>query len=169
MKRLGYLTLLAAAALSSPSFMWAATTVTAPVPPTLVQNVNEPGLNPYFHAISVNQTSTLCDSFFCAIQFPVVPEGKRLVITYASAQFALATASSTVASVSLASNQNEGNQLLLPVPGLDGLGKYYIAASPVTFYVNPGFRPEVLLAGQYILDNGSNTAQVTLSGYYVNL
>jgi len=145
---------------------WAATTTPPPV--TLIQNVNEPGLNPYQHFVTFNQNSAYCYNFACVIDFPAVPAGKRLVITYASAQFALA-GGGTLASVALASSANQDNQLLLPAPALDGLGRFYLCASPVTFYVNAGYKPVMILGGQYMLDNGSNGAQVTITGYLVNL
>jgi len=75
----------------------------------------------------------------------------------------------TLASVALASSANQDNQLLLPAPALDGLGRFYLCASPVTFYVNAGYKPVMILGGQYMLDNGSNGAQVTITGYLVNL
>ena len=168
MSRLGHFTLVAAAMLAS-VISYGAETVTTPPPVTLVQNVNEPGLNPYQHIISFNQNATYCYSYACVIEFPVVPAGKRLVITYASAQFALAGSGNTLASVALTTSVNDQVQMLLPAPALDGLGRFYISASPVTFYVNAGVHPEMVLGGQFVLDNGNNTAQVSLTGYYVNL
>jgi hypothetical protein len=170
MSRLERITLLAASLLC-----WTATSETqaavapATAPPvTLVQNVNEPGLNPYQHFLTFNQSTAYCYNFACTIEFPVVPTGKRLVITYASAQFALASGG-TLASVALASSANENNQMLLPAPVIDGLGHFYLAGSPVTFFVEAGDRPVMILGGQYMLDNGNNGAQVSVTGYLVNL
>jgi hypothetical protein len=168
MSRLACITLSAVALLGSATSSWADSTTTAPTV-TLVQNVNEPGLNPYVHIVNFNQSSAYCYNYACTVEFPVVPAGKRLVITYASASFALAGGNSTLASVALTTNANDQNQVLLPAPALDGLARFYIAASPVTFYVNAGVRPEMILGGQFMLDNGNNSAQVALTGYYVNL
>ena len=166
MYRLAGITLSAAALLGSAT--WADSPATS-APVTLVQNVNEPGLNPYVHIVNFNQSSAYCYNYACTIEFPVVPAGKRLVITYASANFALAGGNSTLASVALTTNASDQNQVMLPAPVLDGLGRFYIAASPVTFYVNAGAHPEMILGGQFMLDNGNNSAQVALTGYYVNL
>jgi hypothetical protein len=53
---------------------------------TQVQNVNEPGLNPYQHFVTFNQSSAYCYNFACTVELPAVPEGRRLVITYAMAR-----------------------------------------------------------------------------------
>jgi hypothetical protein len=68
-----------------PSGADAASAPVSAVTVTQVQNVNEPGLNPYQHFVTFNQGTTYCYNFACTIAFPAVPEGKRLVITYASA------------------------------------------------------------------------------------
>jgi hypothetical protein len=170
MSRLDRIVLLAATLVS-----WAlsggADAATAPVSAmtvTQVQNVNEPGLNPYQHFVSFNQGTGYCYNFACTIEFPVVPDGKRLVITYASASFGLQSGG-TLASVALASSANQNNQVMLPAPALDGLGRFYLSGSPVTFYVDEGHRPVMILGGQYMLTNGEYSAQVSVVGYLVNL
>jgi len=166
MLRLDFLALSAAATLGLAPAAHAASE--PPPPVTLVQNVNEPGLNPYQKFISFNQGGAYCYNFACSVEFPAVPAGKRLVITYVSAQFGLASGG-TLASVALTTSSNENNQELLPAPALDGLGRFYICASPVTFYVNAGDHPVVIMGGQYMLDNNSNGAQVSVTGYLVTL
>jgi hypothetical protein len=161
MQRLGFLAISAAAAVSLAPCTWA--NATPPPPVTLVQNVNEPGLNPYQKFIIFNQGGAHCYDFACTVEFPAVPAGKRLVITYVSAQFALA-GGGTLASVAVASSANQDNQALLPAPVADGLGRFYICASPVSFYVGAGEHPLGILGGQYMLDNGSNGAQVSVTG-----
>jgi hypothetical protein len=135
---------------------------------TQVQNVNEPGLNPYQHFVTFNQSSAYCYNFACTVELPAVPEGRRLVITYASASFALQSGG-TLANVALASSANQNDRLMLPAPALDGLGRFYLSSSPVTFYVDEGYHPLMILGGQYMLANGENTAQVSVVGYLVSL
>src|SRR5262245_12717336 len=44
---------------------------------------------PYQKTIFFNQTASTCTQFVCNVSFDPVPAGKRLVITYASARWAL--------------------------------------------------------------------------------
>src|SRR4051794_29276855 len=51
---------------------------------------HEPSSNqPYQKTIFFNQDPTTCTQFVCAVSFDRVPARKRLVITYASAQWGL--------------------------------------------------------------------------------
>jgi hypothetical protein len=113
----------------------------------LVENVDEPGRNPY----SENAT---CSGVGCAVGFSPVPTGKRLVVTFVNGIV-------------------EGNNT--SVAELGGHGAYFriftttpegtagLFNAPTTAYYDPGEQPVLSC-----FCNGSFTS-ATLSGYYVTL
>jgi hypothetical protein len=119
---------------------------------------------PYQHSFLFNQTESTCTQFVCMASFPAVPAGQRLVVTYASARFALSSGGVSP-SVSLSVGGQTSPSILLPTPQLTGFTSY-IAAGPVTFYVGAGGVPTIELGGQFVLPV-SNTAEVSLVGYLV--
>jgi hypothetical protein len=60
-----------------------------------VQNVDEPGRNPWQQTKQTQVNTGDCISGLCVIIFKQVPKGQRLVITYASASFDGSTALGT--------------------------------------------------------------------------
>jgi hypothetical protein len=61
-----------------------------------------------------------------------------------------------------------GNSLLLPVPTpLTGVVGEYVVSSPVTYYIEPGSTPGLLLQGSPVANDGHYGAQVTIVGYLV--
>ncbi|HET9442614.1 MAG TPA: hypothetical protein VFO65_04780 [Acidimicrobiales bacterium] len=119
---------------------------------------------PYQHSFLFNQSDQTCTQFVCKASFPAVPAGQRLVVTYASARFAL-TSGGVSANVALSVNGATSPSILLPAPVRIGFDSY-VAAGPVSFYVGPGQTPTLELGGQFVLPV-SNTAEVSLVGYLV--
>jgi hypothetical protein len=130
----------------------------------LVKDVDAMGRTPYQQSIFFNQTSSVCTLFVCTVRFNAVPAGYRLVVTHVSTRYSLQTGGSG-ANVSIETNSTV---LLLPAPVFTGFSSY-IASSPVTFYVEAGQTPTVSMAGQFVVNNGSNTAYAAVVGYLIAL
>lgn len=117
--------------------------------------------DPYQKTVTFNQGPNTCTQFVCEVNFPAVPAGKRLVITYASAQYGLSSGG-TGARVRLSTS---GSEISLPAPVRIGFDTY-VASAPVTFYVNAGQAPTLSLGGQFT--SGSLTATASVVGYLVS-
>jgi hypothetical protein len=131
-----------------------------------VQNRDEPGRNPYQHTVRFNPNSSICpNTFYCAAAFPAVPAGKRLVVTYASAQYRL-TMPGGDPDVSVGKNSDVFSDAQF-IPTVQGSPGYFLAAGPVTFYVEAGEVPTVFLAGTNIDTCCTQTASI--SGYLISL
>jgi hypothetical protein len=133
--------------------------------PALIKNVDERGRVPYQEHVNFAQDASRCSMFRCAVSFPPVPAGFRLVITHASAFYRLATGG-TFPYTTLGADGIEGWALMLPTPVLSG-SNFYITSSPVTYYVEPGSSPTLFMYGQYVTNNGSANAEATVIGYLV--
>lgn len=99
----------------------------------------------------------------CTATFAPVPAGKRLVVTHASAAFGVP--SGTLGFVILTSSAPQSASLFLPLPQNPapfGL----IASSPVTYYVEEGTTPLVVLAGIGLAFAGNST--VTIVGHLID-
>lgn len=122
---------------------------------------------PYEHTVFFNQTDSTCTQFVCEVSFPAVPAGKRLVITYASARWAL-TSGGNNATVALGVNGNDVTdpQILLPAAVLSGFSNW-VAAGQVTFYAEAGDVPTLSLQGQFV-QPVSNTAEAAIVGHLVD-
>ena len=135
--------------------------------PALVQDIDEPGRNPYQQTMSfVAGVSTCSNNFTCTVNFPAVPAGKRLVLTYVSAAFGTAP---NPASASITVSQSANTYLRLPAVTVNPavVGARFIASGPVTFYYEPGDVPSVTLSAQTI--NFGSTDDVSLVGYLIPL
>lgn len=119
---------------------------------------------PYVHSLLFNQTASTCTNFVCTASFPAIPAGQRLVVTYASARYALSSGG-TAPSVRLSANGLSEKSILMPAPVRIGFDSY-VAASPLTFYVEAGQTPRLELGGQFV-QPVSNTAEVAITGYLV--
>lgn len=121
---------------------------------------------PYQHAIFFNQSAETCTQFVCVVQFPAVPAGKRLVLTYASASYGLSP-NGTAPSVRVGINGNgiDEPQINMPAPVRIGFDSY-IASGPITLYADAGDVPTVSLGGQFV-QPASITAQVGLVGHLI--
>ena len=126
--------------------------------------VSSPASEPYQETIHFNQSATTCTQFVCEADFPAVPAGKRLVVTFVSATYGLSPGG-TLASVELGINGSFSEpSILLPAQrtGFDT----YLASGPVTFYVDAGDEPTLELQGQFV-QPASLTATASVVGYLV--
>jgi hypothetical protein len=141
--------------------------------PALVQNIDEKGRNPYQQTIQFTPTSPTaaasCSSGSCTVSFKTVPAGYRLVVTQVTAAFAAASTGdaerlAVLASITSTTPQTSVDIAVLPTPTLSGGIQTLNAA--VTFYVEPGLIPYMLLSN--VLSTGSEVT-VSITGYLVNL
>jgi hypothetical protein len=146
-----------------------------------VQNVNEPGLNPYQFYVSFKQGFTFpqgvgtCTGVQCDFVLPPVPSGKRLVITNITGNIFVDTPGITQPIVLF------GGGVTFEIPTLPA-GSYQAFNSnqpsnmigvnaPILAYFDAGMKPTIaILATASISDSqGLTTGSIVLSGYYVNL
>jgi hypothetical protein len=129
-----------------------------------VQNRDEPGRNPYQKTVLFNPGAN-CSTFVCTASFPAVPAGQRLVVTYASAEFRVITPFAGPSASVSKNGDIFGDQQRLPTvqtsPG------NFLAAGPVTFYVDAGQTPTMFLSGNVI--DTCCTQVASISGYLVSL
>jgi hypothetical protein len=135
--------------------------------PALVKGIDDPGRDPYQQTLLIDVTLTTCgtNAVVCEFPFPVVPTGKRLVITHASVLFELNTTASPYARLSLRAG---GAILWLPVPQEQSPSSgIYIVSTPVTFYAEPGYTPLMFLESS----GASTNRQLygTLTGYFISV
>ncbi len=136
--------------------------------PALVRNQDEPGRNPYMQSISDNLSTQYCTPYLCTIYFNPVPVGFRLVITHASARYKLAhTGSGPYVQIAAFGFVNAA-AITLPAPVAIG-GDYYIASGPVTYFVEPGVPPVLLLSGSPVDNTGMYAFEAAITGYLVPL
>jgi hypothetical protein len=121
---------------------------------------------PYQHAVRFNQSMTTCTQFVCEVNFPAVPAGKLLVVTYASARYSVDPAQASPA-VELRDAANVNDTVLLPAPVPHGLFGSVIAAGPVTFHVAGGRTPRLALGGTGV-GLVSNTALASIVGHLID-
>jgi hypothetical protein len=134
--------------------------------PTVNVASNSSDRQPYQKTIFFNQSPSTCTQFVCTVSFDAVPAGKRLVITYASAQWGLTSGGNfATASVGVNGNGLGQPQVLLPAAVLSGFSSW-VAAGPLTFYAEAGDVPTMQLAGQFV-QPVSNTAEAAIVGYLV--
>ncbi len=133
--------------------------------PVLTEDVDQPARTPYQRAIVFNQGSNTCDPFSCTVQFDVVPAGKRLEITYVSALFGAPGDGATI--VVQSDPSFSSTRLYLPLPQTYGFHTY-VGGSPVTFYVDAGHTPTLILGG-FNVSSSSTSAEATIVGHYVSV
>lgn len=135
--------------------------------PVVTRNADEPGRNPYRQNVFINQTSGYCPNpYYCVFTFNAVPAGYRLVVTYASARFSVNAGAADV-QASLQDDSNVfGTQVVMAPPVSVG-GSTYISGSPITFYVDAGKNPTILISASSI--ETGYTAQASIAGYLVAL
>lgn len=135
--------------------------------PALTRNLDEPGRNPYVESKQIAASVANCGTLTsCTFEFATVPADKRLVITYASVTFML-TGGGTVPEAALSAAGTGFIQLPLPTVPHAGTNDRWATASPVTFYVEPGAAPRIIVRGFDLADGFLVT--MALSGYYVSL
>jgi hypothetical protein len=138
-----------------------------------VQDRDEPGRAPYQHAVTATPSPSTCSSrpnvvfgtlSYCVLTFPAVPSGKRLVITHASA----VVEASALAAVYVAGPQGlDGMRVSLP-PSSNGVGGGSVSSSPVTYFVEAGATPTLVVTVYGAFDSRIEFFG-SLSGYLVTL
>ena len=122
-----------------------------------VQNRDEPGRNPYQEA-----AGTACTPSECVAEFPAVPAGHRLVVTFVSA-FIQPSPAGVHGTLAI---HGKGDVASFPVtPGSAAAS----AAQPMTFYFEAGDVPEVKLEAPVIDLTLLSAAFASMTGYLVTL
>jgi hypothetical protein len=139
----------------------------AQVKAALIQNVDEPGRNPFSEEFDLSPTLPGCTLDYCDLPGTlVVPAGKRLVITNITGQ--AVTSNGLGANVELITRPS-GATLWLPATiAFQGGSTYVINLNlQLQSYYEAGQKIELFLStsGTFV-DVGTS---VTVSGYYVNL
>ena len=130
--------------------------------PTIVQNRDEPSRNRFQEAA----TATCADAGDCAILFPVVPRGKRVVVEHVSCGISI-PASGTVTALILGSQQLRAVHEYLPLSanyGTDGF-IYNVANVMTLVYFVPGEAPRI---DSYAQGAAVSSFDCSLVGYATN-
>ena len=144
--------------------IYAAPALAGVVKAVLFQSVDEPGRNPYQEFQLFDEGNANCTAFSCTVKFAQVPAGRRLVLTYASANYA----ANGFPTVSVTADSNFGTSgVFLPTPQFIGANSY-VAAGPISLYVEAGQFPRVVLSGTG-LNTVSTSAPISLVGYFVSV
>ena len=139
--------------------------------PVPTASVDEPGRVPFSH----DQVGE-CGAATCSMQFPAVPEGKRLVILHVSVVARPSSTSTIVDFADLTTSnpadpsmgvRNLFKMTLIGEAGAIVLGNTWGTNQPVLAYVEAGYSPSVSVSTR----DGGNIffSQATLSGYFVNV
>ena len=151
----------------------------AQIKAALVENIDEPGRNP-FHAdrsFTSNEPSPglSCINNFCTITYGVVPGGKRLVITNVTGTLFVDTPGSVV-SVSLydSNSVNPLSTTLVPVSTQAGTAfssNVIGVNAAVLAYFDAGNQPTIVVHTTAPISQAGfvGTSEIALSGYYINL
>ena len=156
--------------------------VIAQIKAAFVQNVNEPGLNPYQYYVSFKQgfvfpsAAGSCNGAICNFTLPAVPAGKRLVITNITGNIFVDNPGVTQPVVLY------GGGVTLEIPTVLQAGTYLPinssqpsnmigVNSPILSYFDAGTSPSmtIIATGLISASQGLTTGSIVLSGHYVNL
>lgn len=140
---------------------------TTQVAGTVNVDQNSSDREPYQHLESLFQTECAQEGIDCHISFPFVPNGKRLVITYASVRFQHSSTSSgdgARAMLSLSGLCPCDEDIHLPAPVDTGNG-ILLAAGPVSFYAHSGSSPTIIFETEFLAS--SFEAEASIVGYLV--
>jgi hypothetical protein len=124
----------------------------------LVSNVDDPGRIPY-------HSSQLCGfsgSRFCVANFPVVPAGKRLVITHVSGFVVEAG----LPGGSLIRPQIDDTYILVTFTGDEGGSSNFVFEQSALLFYDTGLSPHALITVSPIPTSGFG--QFTLAGYMLD-
>ena len=132
----------------------------------LVQNVDEPGRNPYQEAQFVT-----CGTQNCNFLYAVVPAGKRLVLTNVSGY--VDVHGGTLPNTYVQSSFGGSPFATVFVPGIRGTvnsnSTRIVYNSQVTAYFGPGEQPSGFYGLFSTSDSFAAGGLMVLTGYYVNL
>jgi len=144
-----------------------ATPAAAQTRAALVQNIDEPGRNPYQEAVF----SSCIGSQFCNFNYSAVPAGKRLVLTQITGY--IDVAAGTFPNGSVSSSLGGNAYAAVHFTGVRGsasaLGTRMYINQQVLAYFGPGEVPHGFMGVVSTSDTFSGGAQLQLSGYFVNL
>lgn len=134
----------------------------AQVRAAFVQNVDEPGRNPF----QEGQLTLACNlPGDCAIVFPAVPAGKRLVVNNVSANIDTA---GTVGFITFYSQSFRNPRQFLPTSyagTFEGIN-FYVVNQTAQAYYEAGEAPRV---DAFVLSRPTDSMFVSISGYYINV
>jgi hypothetical protein len=140
--------------------------VIAQIRAALVQNVDEPGRNPYQETQFV-----ICAAQNCNFTFATVPAGKRLVLTHVNGT--VNTAGGTVPITLIQSSLGGSPFATVWVPltksTVHSNATRFMISSDVLAYFGPGEQPSGFDGLFSTPDSFVGGAQLMLTGYYVNL
>jgi hypothetical protein len=159
---------------------FAAEPALAQVRAAFVQNVDEPGRNPYASTVFFANgfefpSGGTCSSSQCELHFQAVPAGKRLVITNIIGNVYVDTPG-VIAPLLLfpLGNASQGTTMMVPAGLMAGTyqGSNMIGISAeVHAYFEPGATPAIAITpiGNISVLGSKGSTAITLSGYLVNL
>jgi hypothetical protein len=147
----------------------------AQIKAALVQNVDEPGRNPYTSTVFfASDLFSSCTGPECRVNFAAVPAGKRLVATSLAGNIYVETPG-VVGSTLLFPLGNEAGGTTLSVPMLPqagpASGANIIGVNvQLKAYFEPGYTPEMVIDATNSISphrNGLTEGVLTLTGYLV--
>jgi len=143
--------------------LWASPKLMAAVKAALVQNVDEPGRNPYQEMVFLSCFPGYAGIELCTGGFTTVPTNSRLVITHISGEVSVLGGGIGDGLLWLAYAGTSRTPFPLLPGGLNGL----FVNEPVLAYFEAGQIPQIQLG---FTNPASNPAAfITLAGYYVRL
>jgi hypothetical protein len=152
----------------------------AQVRAAIVQNVDEPGRNPYASTVFFANgfefpAGGICTNSQCDLHFQAVPAGKRLVVTNVIGNVYV-DAPGVIAPVLLFpfGNSSQGTTMMLPAGLMAGtyLGANMVGINAeVRAYFEAGATPAIAITpiGNISVLDSRGSAAITLSGYLVSL
>ena len=128
----------------------------------------EPGRSPYQQVTAFNPGDSDCpNASYCVVQFPAVPAGKRLVVTYVSAEFSL-VGPVLNPSAGIGVNGNVFSSMVLPAREMTDGSNRFLSSGPVMYFVEAGQLPSVFCQGSNVKPTNSST-YVSIVGYLVSV
>jgi hypothetical protein len=128
----------------------------------------EPGRSPYQQVTSFNPGPSFCpNAFYCVVQFPAVPAGKRLVVTYVSAEFSL-NEPALNPSAGIGVNGNVFSAMGLPAREMKEGTTRFLSSGSLMYFVEAGQQPSVFCQGTNVTPS-SQSAYVAIVGYLVSV
>ena len=139
----------------------------AQIKAALVQNIDEPGRNPY----QESQFTVCSGPQNCNFQFATIPAGKRLVLTHLNGWVDVRGATLPNSSVSSSFGGNSFASVFFPgTRGTVGGGSTRIIYNTdVLAYFGPGETPSGFYGLFSTTDTFASSGVLTLSGYFITL
>ncbi len=141
----------------------------AQIRPAYTKNVDEPGRMPYQNTVNISGiTFGNCSNVLCAVAFPTVPTGKRLVVEHVSVNMICSGSIDDfkMKSLTLARSDNTGSRLDIAPTGVAPDVRNIIIDKRIRFYFEPGLTPLLLVPFQGCDFIGGGNG--TLVGYLID-